>query len=229
MDPFQRVKTLINDDGLTTLQNKKIAIIGVGGVGSYVAEALARAPIGNITLIDFDIIDITNINRQLPALHSTIGKSKVEVLAERIKDINPKCKITIKQEKLTANSAKVLIDDDWDYIIDAIDDVPAKVFLLKYCHEKQIPIISSMGAAGKLDPSQVKVTDISKSNHCPLARKVRKQLHNYNIYKGIKVVFSPESKPSTLEGNALGTISYMPAIFGLFCAATVVNDLLESK
>ncbi len=193
---FSRTELLIGTEGLKKLKNSKIAIFGIGGVGSFVAEALARSGIYSIVLIDDDSICPTNINRQIHALAGTIGKPKVEVMKARILDINPKAKVTVYKQFFSSENAEKLLFADYDYVIDAIDTVSSKIDLIEKCKKRNIPIISAMGAANKLDPTKLEVSDIYNTSVCPLARVMRKQLRKRRI-RDLKVVYSKE-RPITL-------------------------------
>ena len=188
MDQFSRTRIIIDNIGIEKLKNSHVAIFGVGGVGGYIAESITRCGVGSITIVDFDTISITNINRQIIALHSTIGKSKVDVLKERILDINPNCKVYSINRLYNAESANDIFTEQFDYVADAIDMVSSKIDLILKCKSNNIPIISSMGTGNKFDPSKFKITDISKTSVCPLARVMRKELINRNIKK-LKVLF----------------------------------------
>ena len=235
---FSRTEFLVGEDRLAKLKKSHVLVVGLGGVGAYAAEQLCRAGIGQVTIVDADSVDLTNINRQLPALHSNIGIPKSEILAKRFQDINPNIKVKpiqcfIKDEKIK----ELLIAAKYDYIVDAIDSLSPKAHLLINAKHLDYNIVSSMGAGGKLDPTQIRITDISKSYNCGLARALRKKLHRNGIYKGIKVVFSPEERlcPVVQDGSGevnntiVGSISYMPATFGCFCASVVINDLIGVK
>ncbi|MCF7791894.1 MAG: tRNA threonylcarbamoyladenosine dehydratase [Victivallales bacterium] len=233
---YSRTEQLIDPDNIKKLENSHVLVAGLGGVGAYAAEQLCRAGIGQLTIVDSDKIDITNINRQLPALHSLIGRPKTEILTQRFRDINPNIKIAGLQTFLKDEALiKVLNYSKYDYIIDAIDTLSPKIHLILNAKKMNYRIVSSMGAGGKMDPGQIKIADISKSFNCGLARALRKRLHRYGIYKGIKVVFSPEErkgvskqiKSAENRNTVVGTISYMPAIFGCFCAFAAVNDILN--
>lgn len=244
---FSRTELLIGSDGLQKLNNSKVTIFGLGGVGSYTVEALARAGIGKLILIDFDEICLTNINRQLHALHSTIGRSKVEVMKERLLDINPRLEVRIHRTFYTSKEAEFFLSDKPDYVVDAIDTVKSKVSLGKECYERKIPLISCMGAGNHLDASGFKVADISKTTGCALAKAVRKMLKKEGITEGIKVVFSPEPALKPLEqefscatncicpsGDAHcskkrqipGSVSFVPSVAGLLMAGEVIKDIL---
>ena len=226
-----RTGLIIGEDGLEKLKNSKVAVFGVGGVGSFAAEALARAGVGNLTLIDFDTVDITNINRQIPALHSTIGKAKVDIMKERILDINPDININIFKEKYNAETSEMILGDGYDYVIDAIDMVTSKIHLVEACIKKNIRIICSMGMGNKLDPTKIEVTDIHKTHTCPLAKVMRKELRDRRIKK-LKVVYSTEQpcelKERIMNGRKItpGSISFVPSVSGLTLASVVVRELL---
>ena len=243
---FSRTELLIGKAGLEALASSKVAVFGVGGVGSYAVEALARSGIGALTLVDHDRIDITNINRQLHALNSTVGLYKVDVMQDRIQEINPNCHVEVSREFFQPDKETIFLDQGYDYVVDAIDSVHSKVGLIYGCIKRSIPIVSAMGAARKLDPTGFKVVDISETYNDPLARVVRKRLRDMGIEKGVKTVFSPElpcppvgnreSDKEDHEDGAQsirsrqppGTIAFVPAVAGLVMASVVVKDLLES-
>ncbi len=233
---MERTGLLLGPEKLNKLQQANVLVVGLGGVGAYAAEQLCRAGIGKLTLVDGDVVDSSNRNRQLPALVSTVGKTKTEVLAKRFLDINPEVKLTlvndyIKEEKIT----ELVKSQPFDYIIDAIDTLSPKVSLINNVMRQKIKLVSSMGAGGKFDPSKIEVADISKSYNCKLARMLRKRLSKLGIKKGFKVVFSPEDVPESAvrieEGrnkkSTVGTISYMPAVFGCFVSSVVIRDLIS--
>lgn len=234
---LERTELLIKENGIEKLQNANLLIVGLGGVGSFAAEFLARAGVGKMTIVDGDIVDITNINRQLPALHSTIGKSKVEIVAERLLDINPKLELLKINEFLNPEKIEEVIDSQkFNYILDCIDSVTPKVTLLLMARRRKIKVVSCMGAGGKVDPAKVMVRDISKTYNCFLAKQVRKRLKKENIDKGIRCVFSNEIQSeeslamtdgANYKRSFYGTISYIPAIFGLYAAAEVINYIIE--
>ncbi|MBC7411650.1 MAG: tRNA threonylcarbamoyladenosine dehydratase [Bacteroidia bacterium] len=234
-----RTRLLVGDAGIEKLHNANVLIVGLGGVGSYAAEAICRAGVGNITIVDGDTVDTTNRNRQLPALKSTEGLSKVVLMHERLLDINPQCNITMLNQFMKIEDMKALVlDGKFDYVVDAIDSITPKLTLISTCVFNNIRIISSMGAGGKFDPTQILVQDISSSYNCNLAHYVRKRLRKYGIRSGVKVVFSTElaevsslmiTDGSNFKRSAFGTISYMPAVFGLTCASVVVRELLDKK
>ena len=241
---FSRTEMLIGREGLDILAASKVAVFGIGGVGSFAVEALARAGVGTLVLVDYDDVCITNINRQIHAATGTVGRAKVEVMQERILDINPEARVTALKMLYNSDSASVLLKKDYDYVIDAIDMVTAKLDLITRCVSMGIPIISSMGAGNKLDPTLFKVADIYETNICPLAKVIRKELRKRNI-DALKVVYSVESPIPTRinskderaeEGscgkkgeagkNVPGSISFVPSAAGLILASEVVKDLL---
>jgi len=234
---LERTELIIKENGIEKLQNANLLIVGLGGVGSFAAEFLARSGVGKMTIVDGDTVDITNINRQLPALHSTIGKSKVEVVADRLLDINPKLELVKINEFLSPEKMEEVIDSqEFNYILDCIDSVTPKVTLLLMAKRRKIKVVSCMGAGGKINPAKVMVRDISKTYNCFLAKQVRKRLKKEKVDKGIRCVFSNEiQKEESLEmtdganykRSYYGTISYIPAIFGLYAAAEVINFLIE--
>lgn len=232
----ERTEILVGKEGLLKLKNSHILIAGLGGVGSYTAEQLVRAGIGNLTIIDGDSVQPSNRNRQLIALKSTEGERKVKVVAYRLKDINPELNLIVHDEFIKDESIPELLAKEYDYVIDAIDTLSPKVFLIANAVKNNLSLISSMGAGGKMDPSQIRVSDVSKSYNCNLARMVRKRLTKFGIKKGFKVVFSPESvskdKIIFTEGEqnkktTVGTISYLPAMFGIYLASEVIRDILN--
>ena len=234
---FQRTEILIGKEGTRILATSRVAVFGVGGVGSFVVEALARVGIGSFLLIDFDTVDITNVNRQIPALSDTVGKAKVKVMADRVRQINPQAVVNTLQIFCTAeNIAPMIAAEKLDYIVDAVDNVTAKIHIILSAQAQDIPVISSMGAGNKLDPGCFVLSDISKTHTCPLARDVRKTLRKYGIHEGVQVVFStekplqPKEKLFTDSGKAVpGSISFMPSTAGLLMAGAVVNNLLNAS
>ncbi|MBD3904316.1 tRNA threonylcarbamoyladenosine dehydratase [Chryseobacterium sp. Ch-15] len=234
---LERTELLIKEEGVEKLSKAAVLVVGLGGVGSFAAEFLARAGVGKMTIVDGDTVDITNINRQLPALHSTVGKHKVDVVSERLMDINPNLELIKVNEFLNPDRmAEILDGGNFDYILDCIDSVSPKVSLIIAARRRKIKIVSSMGAGGKSDPSKVIVRDISKTQHCHLAREVRKRLKKEKIDKGIRCVFSDEIQDedslkmtdgSNYKRSFYGTISFLPAIFGLYAASEVINHLLK--
>lgn len=227
---LQRTSLLIGDNGIRRLQNASIIIIGLGGVGSYAAEGLARSGIGHLTLVDRDRVEATNINRQIPALHSTIGRFKCEVMAERIRDINPNIDLRILAVAYTLDTADIILDRPYDFVVDAIDSLADKIHLIKHCLEKGLPIISSMGAANRFDPLKFQITDIKNTQICPMARKIRRELRQLGIASGVPVVYSTEN-PHTLPGHQstpLGSVSFVPGTAGLAMAGYVVNSIWKN-
>lgn len=229
MDAFSRLELAIGKEKLHTLKEKTVVIIGVGGVGSFAAEAIARSAIGRIVLIDYDVIDITNINRQIHALTNNIGEIKVNVMASRIKEINSDCEVIPLNIKFDESTIELVHKYNPDYIIDAIDDLKSKVLLIQEAKKIDIPIISSMGTANKLDPTQLTVTDISKTYMDPVAKIVRQRLRKLGIEKNVKVVFSAEKPLEPInkgnDGVVLSSNSFVPASAGLLMASVVVRDL----
>ena len=231
---MQRTELLIGTEGLERLKQSSVLIVGLGGVGGMAAEAICRAGVGKLTLIDRDIVTVTNINRQLIALTSTVGMSKAEVLASRLRDINPAVVLHVITDWLDEkNMDQILNEGKFDYVVDAIDTLSPKVHLLKNCVEKGIKVVSAMGAGAKTDPAKVKIDDISKTTYCPLAKAVRTRLHKLGVKRGVTVVYSTEEacKESVIETDekykrsTTGTISYMPALFGLMLASVVIREL----
>lgn len=229
-DWLSRTEGLIGRENVERLNNKKVAIFGIGGVGSYVVEALARVGIGRFILVDSDDISITNINRQIIATNRTIGEPKVEVAKERILEINNKAKVEIYKEFFTSNT-KGILDDSISYIVDAVDTVTAKIELVIRANNLNIPIISSMGTGNKLDPTRFEVSDIYKTSVCPLAKIMRKELKKRNINK-LKVVYSKEDpiKTSISENSKIvpASISFVPSVAGLIIASEVIKDLMNN-
>ena len=220
---FLRTEQLIGKQEVEKLQKAKVAIFGIGGVGSYVVEGLARCGIGNFVLVDKDVVDITNLNRQLIATHKTIGKQKVEVAKERILAIYPEAKVQTFQEFFLPESSEIL-DETFDYVVDCVDTVTAKIELVVRAKKWNIPIISSMGTGNKLDPTKFEVADIYQTSVCPLAKVMRKELRARNIEK-LKVVYSKE-EPMKQEGNP-ASIAFVPSVAGLMIAGEVIKDLLS--
>ena len=233
---FERTRILLDDTELSRLSRAHVLVAGLGGVGSYCAEALARAGVGRLTIIDHDVVAASNINRQLPALLSTVGQPKAELMAARMRDINPACDLTVVREFLTPENVVDLVPGDVDYVIDCIDSLNCKVALVATSFERGFNVASSMGAGNKLDPTRIRLADISKTCQCPLAAVMRKRLRKRGIAKGVLTVFSDEPgraplPPQPVEGRGRaravnGTISYMPPLFGLMLAGAVVQRLL---
>ena len=231
----ERAELLFKEEGINKLQNSNILVVGLGGVGSFAAEFLVRAGIGKMTIVDGDTVDITNINRQLPALHSTVGKPKVEIVANRLLDINPELNLTKVEEFLSPERALEIVTPEFDYVLDCIDSITPKLNIIIAAKRKKVKVVSCLGAGGKYDSSKVMVKDISKTKVCPLAKNVRKRLKKAQINKGVKAVFSVEEPDTTsikmtdgtnFKKSFYGTNSWMPAQFGLQAAETVVRHLL---
>ena len=231
----ERAELLFKTEGLQKLNNANILVVGLGGVGSFAAEFLARAGVGKMTIVDGDIVDITNINRQLPALHSTVGQPKVSVVGDRLLDINPELKLTRIKEFLSPERAFELVNNEFDYVLDCIDSVTPKLNLIIAAKRKRVKIISSMGAGGKMEASKVQVSCISKATNCMLAKVIRKRLKAEKIDK-LKVVSSSEIQDesslkmtdgSNYKKSFYGTNSYMPGLFGLYAAETVIRYVLH--
>ncbi|MFT6749118.1 MAG: tRNA A37 threonylcarbamoyladenosine dehydratase [Flavobacterium sp.] len=233
----ERAELLFKSEGLQNLKNAHVMVVGVGGVGSFAAEFLARAGVGTLTIVDGDVVDITNINRQLPALHSTVGESKIEVVGERLLDINPELNLHKVQEFLSPERAFEIITPNLDYVLDCIDSVTPKINLILGAKRQRVKIISSMGAGGKMLASKVKVADISNTVNCVFAKAIRKRLKSYNVNK-LKVVFSSEIQDETslkltdgsnYKKSFYGTNSYMPGLFGLYAAEAVIRYIINKK
>lgn len=242
---FSRNELAIGEDGLSVLKGSTVAILGIGGVGSFSAEAIARAGVGKLILVDKDVVDITNVNRQIHALLSTVGESKVELMKKRIADINPDCEVIALKMFYTEETYEQFFEHNLDFVVDASDTITYKVHLMKECLSRKIPIIASMGVANKLDPTRLRITDISKTSYDPIARVVRQRLRKEGIYKGIPVVFSDEKpvqireeiREKIVPENAPGirkakmppsSNSFVPSVSGLFMAGYVINTLLET-
>jgi tRNA A37 threonylcarbamoyladenosine dehydratase len=236
---MSRTELMIGADDLSRLFDKNVLIIGLGGVGGICAEMIVRAGVGKMTIVDNDTVDASNINRQIQALHSTVGKPKAQILSQRLKDINPELDLTVLEMYIKDEKTDQLLESaQWDYVVDCIDTLSSKVFLIDACKSRNINIVSSMGAGGKYDPSLIEVTDISKTHQCNLARYVRKRLHNLGIRNGVKVVFSAEkvdqsriieTEKAFPKKSIIGTLSYMPAMFGCTVASVVLRDLLDKN
>lgn len=234
---FERTHILLGDEGIARLASRHVFVAGLGGVGSYCAEALARAGIGRLTLLDHDTVAASNINRQLPALLSTVGQSKAELMAARIRDINPECRLTVIRQFLNTENVNDLVPGDCDYVVDAIDSLACKVALVAESLKRGLKVASSMGAGNRLDPSKIKIADIGKTEMCPLARQMRKRLQRHGIKTGVLTVFSDEEPSAPLPPQPVdgvgrdravnGTISYMPPLFGFMLAGVVIQKLLE--
>lgn len=231
----ERTELLLGEEKLDILRNAHVLVVGLGGVGAYAAEMIARAGVGRMTIADADVVGESNINRQLLALTSTIGRNKSEVMAERLRDINPRIELTVITEYIRDDKTYELLDAArYDYVVDCIDTLSPKVNLIAAALERGLPVVSSMGAGAKTDPTIIEVKDIGKSHHCPLAHMLRKRLHKLGIRSGFWAVFSPEPvregamiiAEETNKKSNVGTISYIPASFGCVCASVVIRDLL---
>ena len=232
----ERAELLFKAEGIETLKNSNVLVVGLGGVGSFAAEFLARAGVGNMTIVDGDIVDITNINRQLPALHSTVGMPKIKVVGDRLMDINPELNLIRIEEFISPERAHEIVTKDFDYVLDCIDSVTPKLNLIIAAKRKGVKVISNMGAGGKMLASKVVVKDIGKTDVCPLAKVIRKRLRKEGIKSGVKAVFSlekpDESSLKMTDGtnykkSFFGTNSWMPALFGLHAAETVIKHLVK--
>lgn len=250
MDWYSRTELLIGKEGVEKLKDSKVAVFGIGGVGSFTCEALARAGVGKLVLIDDDDVCLTNINRQIHATRKTVGKAKVEAMRDRLLDINPKMEITVFRELYTAETRDRLVTADLDYVVDAIDMVSSKLDLIMKSKEMDIPVISCMGAGNKFDPTKLEIADIYSTSVCPLARVMRYELRKRGVKK-LKVVYSKEAPVTPIETgkscktNCIctnkdaakcthrrqipGSISYVPSVAGLILASAVVNDILGIK
>jgi tRNA A37 threonylcarbamoyladenosine dehydratase len=235
MDWLNRTELLFGKEKLDKLKNASVLVVGLGGVGAYAAEQLCRAGIGKMTIVDGDVVEETNRNRQLPALISNTGKPKAEVLANRFRDINPDIQLTVINDFIADEKIiELLKSQPFNYVVDAIDTISPKVFLIYHAVQLGLPVVSSMGAGGKTDPQKVQITDISKSHHCTLAKVLRKRLSKLGINKGVKVVFSSEEtdknavrpEDGIYKKSVVGTISYMPPVFGCFISSVVIRDLV---
>lgn len=230
-----RTALLLGEERMNYLSGCHVLVVGLGGVGAYAAEQLCRAGIGKMTIVDADTVNESNLNRQLPALRSTIGRPKAEVIAQRLLDINPELELTVHNEFIRDERTEAILDEtNYQFVVDAIDSLSPKVFLLYHALRRQIPVVSSMGAGAKTDPSQVRIADISKTQNCALAKAVRKRLRTLGVNKGIAAVFSTEmANPDAVievddeqcKRTTTGTISYMPALFGCFLSAHVLRNI----
>jgi len=233
---LSRTSLLIGNEALQNLTQKHVMVVGMGGVGSFAAEFIARSGIGKMTIIDGDVVDPTNRNRQLPALANNHGQPKVQIMAKRLKEINPELELNVVQEFINPTMVQQQLSLKPDYIIDAIDSVTPKITFMQMAYESKIAMVSSMGAGGRLDPTRLQVVDISKTSVCPFAQQIRKMLKKQGIYKGIKTVFSDEepvkeslilTDGSNYKKSAYGTVSYMPATFGAVAASVAIRDLIK--
>jgi tRNA A37 threonylcarbamoyladenosine dehydratase len=234
IDWLSRTELCLGRPALEKLKSSNVLVVGLGGVGAYAAEMICRAGVGKMTIVDGDIVHSTNRNRQLPALKSTEGLQKAEVMGKRLMDINPELNLSVIQEYIKDDRMIELLDHGYDYVVDAIDTVAPKVFLIFHSLNRKFPVVSSMGAGGKYDPTKITIADISQTTDCTLARILRKRLHRLGVREGFKAVYSPEivdkSRVRSVEGETnkasiVGTISYMPAAFGIACSSVVIRDL----
>ena len=233
---MQRTSLLLSEEKIALLQACRVLVVGVGGVGAYAAEMLVRAGVGSMTIIDSDSVAPSNINRQLVALHSTIGKDKVEVLAARLFDINPHLHLSARKCYLEVEGVDALLQEGYDFVVDAIDTVAPKVELLATCMRRGIAVVSSMGAGARIDPSQIRYADIADTFHCGLARAVRTRLRKMGVRGKLPVVFSTEAPHADAveevsgernKRTTVGTVSYMPAVFGCFLASYVIRRVTQ--
>jgi tRNA A37 threonylcarbamoyladenosine dehydratase len=232
---LSRTELLFGSEKLQALRSARVLVVGLGGVGAYAAEMIARAGVGRMTIADGDSVAPSNINRQLVALHSTVGQRKVEVLGARLADINPELELTAVDAYICDELTYTLLDSaPFDYVVDCIDTLSPKVALIKGALDRGIPLVSSMGSGAKTDPTSVEIADIGATHHCPLAHMLRKRLHRQGIRSGFWAVFSPEPTregamvlcEETNKKSNLGTVSYMPAVFGCACASVVIRGLM---
>jgi tRNA threonylcarbamoyladenosine dehydratase len=235
-DWLDRTELILGEEKLARLKSSSVLVVGLGGVGAYAAEMICRAGVGRMTIVDGDIIAASNRNRQLPALKSTEGLAKAEVMGKRLKDINYAMELTVIQEYIKDERMTDILDAGFDYVVDAIDTLSPKIFLIHHSLDRKFNVVSSMGAGGKFDPTMIRISDISETTDCPLARILRKRLHRLGIREGFTAVYSPEAVdkskilPSHGERNkasVVGTISYMPAAFGIACASVVIRNLAK--
>lgn len=236
LNEFCRTELLVGEEGINKLHNSKVIVFGIGGVGSFVVEALTRAGVGNLILVDNDTICISNLNRQIHATQATVGMIKVEAMKERVISINPKCNVEAKQVFITADNISEIIPSDVDYVVDAIDTVTSKLALAEYCYKNNINIISSMGTGNKMDPTQFRVSDVFKTKVCPLAKVMRHELRKRGVKK-LKVVYSEEMPMTPDKGRAVpsakrqtpGSISFVPPVSGMIIGGEVIKDLTGIK
>lgn len=232
---MERTELLLGQEKLEMLRRANVLVVGVGGVGAYAAEMIVRSGVGRMTIADADKVSESNINRQLVALHSTIGREKCDILHDRLMDINPELQLTVVNRFIKDDETDALLESDkFDYVVDAIDTLSPKLALIKGALDRGIPVVSSMGAGAKTDPTLMEIKDIAKTHHCPLAHMLRKRLHKIGIRRGFKAVFSPEPvregamilcEEQNKKSN-VGTISYIPALFGIGCASVVIRGLV---
>ncbi|MBL7690292.1 MAG: tRNA threonylcarbamoyladenosine dehydratase [Flavipsychrobacter sp.] len=235
---LSRTELLIGKEKLDKLINSHVLVVGMGGVGSFAAEFICRSGVGEMTIIDGDVVDPTNRNRQLPALATTHGMSKAELMGDRLMQINPELKLHVIKEFVRPERVDAMLEGHFDYVVDAIDSITPKLTFIRAAYAKGLKIVSSMGAGAKLDPTKLQVVDISKTYNCPFAQQIRKQLKDSGIRKGIKVAFSPEepikeslmlTDGSNFKKSAYGTISYLPATFGAVLSSVVIRDLIGEE
>lgn len=232
---LERTELLLGAEKLEKLRAAHVLVVGLGGVGAYAAEMIVRAGVGRMTIADADDVAPSNINRQLVALHSTVGRRKAEILAERLRDINPEIELTVVDRYIKDEETDLLLDAaKYDYAVDAIDTLSPKLALIKGALDRSLPLVSSMGAGAKTDPTKMEIADISKTHHCPLAHMLRKRLHKIGVRSGFRAVYSPEPmregalilcEEQNKKSN-VGTISYIPALFGIGCASVVIRGLI---
>lgn len=227
-DQYSRTEMIIGAEAVEKIRTASVMVFGIGGVGSYAVEGLARAGVGRLVLVDNDVVDITNINRQLPALHSTVGRPKASVMAERVKDINPDCEVEAVECFFMPDTEDSFDFTGFDYVVDAIDTVTGKLTLIEKAYKEGVPVISSMGTGNKLDPTQFKIVPVEKTKVCPLAKVMRKELKNRGI-KGVKVLYS-EEEPIKHDGERTpGSISFVPSVAGLIIAGEVIRDIASVR
>ena len=232
---LERTELLLGSEKLDLLKQAHVLVVGLGGVGAYAAEMIARAGVGRMTIADADVVAPSNINRQLVALHSTVGRQKAEILAGRLRDINPGIELTVVNKYIKDEETYTLLDAArYDWVVDAIDTLSPKLALIKGALDRGLPVVSSMGAGAKTDPTKLEIADIGKTHHCPLAHMLRKRLHKIGVHSGFRAVFSPEPmregaiilcEEQNKKSN-VGTISYIPALFGIGCASVVIRGLI---
>jgi tRNA A37 threonylcarbamoyladenosine dehydratase len=235
---LERTELLLGKEQVAKLAKKNVLVVGLGGVGAYAAEMIVRAGIGKMTIVDGDVVNVTNLNRQLPAVLSNMGKSKAGLMGQRLKDINPKLELTVVDRFIRDEFMIELLREDFDYVVDAIDTLSPKIYLIYHCMQRGLKLVSSMGAGGKMDPTKVHLADLSQSYNCKLARIIRKRLRKLNIHGGFPVVYSsePVAEDAVVETEGeqnkksmVGTISYLPPLFGIYCASQVIRDLMAES
>ncbi len=230
-DRFSRTRLLVGEAGLARLAGAVVAVVGLGGVGGYAVEAIARAGVGRLVLVDFDHVVPSNLNRQILATESTLGKGKTEVAAERVAGLHPGCETLVRPMRLTPENVSTVLTEEVTHVIDAIDDVPAKVALLTALHARGVPHVACMGAGGLTDPTGIEVADIGRTRGCPLARAVRLRLRKAGIARGVRCVYTPRprlpvSRPAGAARTPQGTLSFMPGLIGLTAAGVIINDIV---